>query len=73
MNYIWLILSFGGLYLLSKYEGKFRNQIGQMSSLYYFLLLIILFIIGIILWDILGLDFGGGGSPYGDPDLYFNE
>lgn len=69
MNWLWLGLSLFALHFLSKYE----NKIGQNSSLYYFLLFIILFFIGIILWDILGFDFGGGGSPYGDPDLYFNE
>ena len=69
MIFIWSIISILTLYFLAKYEDK----IGRGSNLYYFLLFIVLFIIGIILWDILGFDSGGGGSPYGDPDLYFNE
>lgn len=66
MIFIWLIISIFALYLLAKNEDK----IGRNSHLYHFLLFIILFIIAIILWDILGFDFGGGGSPYGE---MFNE
>lgn len=47
---------------------KFYN-----SDLYYFLLMITLLIAGIVLWDLLGLDSGGGGVPYGDVDQYFNN
>jgi len=69
MKWLYLLFFIISLYLLAKYEDK----IGKNSNLYYILLMIILFIIGIILWNILGFDFGSGGSPYGDPDLYFNE
>jgi len=69
MNWIWLSLPIISLYFLTKYE----NKIGRDSGFYYGLLMFILLITGIILWDILGFDSGGGGSPYGDPDMYFNE
>ena len=46
------------LYLLSKYEEKIGSQ------LFSFLLMFNLVIIGIILWDLIGLDRGMGGSPY---------
>jgi len=52
---------------------KNEYKIGRNSNFYYFLLFFLLFIIGILLWNILEFDSGGGGSPYGDPDLYFNE
>ena len=69
MNFIWLGILVFSLYLLSKYEDK----IGRNSGFYYALLLGILIIMGIILWDMIGLDSGGGGSPYGDPDMYFSD
>lgn len=69
MNLVWLGISILAIYLLSKYEDK----IGRNSHLFSFLLLINLLIIGIIVWDILGFDFGSGGSPYGDVDLYFSD
>ena len=55
---ITLGISLFSLYLLSKYEKK----IG--SRLFSFLLMMNLVIIGIILWDLIGLDRGIGGSPY---------
>lgn len=69
MNFIWLGILVIGLYFLSKYEEKIEKN----SAMYYFLLMVILFIIGILLWSILGFDSGGGGSPYGDPDMYFSD
>ena len=67
MNFIWLGISVIGLYFLSKYEEKIGG------NLFYFLLMVILFIIGIIFWNILGFDSGSGGSPYGEPDMYFDN
>ena len=69
MDIIWLGISIFVLYILAKHEDK----IGKNSHFFTFLLLINLLIIGIIVWDILGFDSGGGGSPYGDVDLYFND
>lgn len=59
---ITLGISLFSLYLLSKYEDK----IGKNSQLFSFLLILILLFIGIILWDLIGLDRGSGGSPYLD-------
>lgn len=55
-------ISLFSLYLLSKYEEK----IGGNSQLFSFLLMFSLLFIGIILWDLIGLDRGIGGSPYID-------
>lgn len=59
---ITLGISLFSLYLLSKYEDK----IGRNSQLFSFLLIFNLLIIGIVLWDLIGLDRGIGGSPYID-------
>jgi len=48
-------------------------MINRNSELYYFLLFFGLLIAGIILWDMIGFDSGGGGSPYGDVDIYFDN
>ena len=59
---ITLGLSISTLYFLSKYEDK----IGKNSHLFSFLLMINLLVVGIVLWDLLGLEGGVGGSPYLD-------
>lgn len=50
------------LFLLSKYEDK----IGRNGHLFSILLMMNLLIIGIVIWDLLGLSGGIGGSPYLD-------
>lgn len=59
---ITLGISLFSLYWLSKYEDK----IGRNSQLFSFLLMIDLVFIGVILWDLIGLNGGIGGSPYLD-------
>jgi len=46
-----------------------NDPYGIKSAIFFFILLLI----GMLIWDWLGLDGGGGGNPYGDIDVYFNE
>lgn len=48
----------------------FSNDPYGLKSVVFF---IILLFIGFLIWDWLSLDSGRGGSPYGDPDYYYNE